>query len=101
MEQPTATTWNSVNILLAHPVSGPDGAVFIVTMREPDIEALEKIDNLGITSDKPMKVSQIKGVIVALTGLPEAVVNRIHRDDFTAIGEAAVPLLEAVKGGDS
>ena len=93
-------TWRTVEHKLIHPVAGADGNVSSVIFKEPDIEALEKIDDLNIMEGKPLKVAQIRGIIGALSGLPDEVLKRIHRDDFAALGDKAVPLLAAPEGTD-
>ena len=93
--QTPVATWRTVEHKLIHPVAGTDGNISSVVLKEPDIEALEKIDDLGIIEGKPMKVAQIRGIIGAVSGLPYEALKRIHRDDFAALGELAVPLLAA------
>lgn len=94
--------WGETTIPLKFPVDqGEAPKIEKVTLREPDGEALEKIDALGLEPGKPMRVAQINGIIAALSGLPIETVRKLHRNDIRDLGEAAAPLLEAEAGGPS
>ena len=62
-------------------------------LREPDIDGLEKIDDLGLTEGAPIKVSQIRAIIAILSGLPDETVKKFYKRDFAAVGEKLLPLL--------
>jgi hypothetical protein len=95
-----APVWKEIRHPLTHPIPDPETGEMIteIVMREPDVEALERIDGLGMEEGKRMKVSQIRGLIAALSGLPDATIGKMHKNDFAAIGEEAVPLLEGAPG---
>lgn len=84
--------WDVVRHTLDFPVDGPNGRVTEVTLREPDVEALEKLDDLGLKEGSPLKIGHIRAMIATLSGLPDEVVRQMHRRDFTALAEKLVPL---------
>lgn len=87
-------TWKTRTHALAHPVEFDGSAVHSITLREPDLDALERIEALGLPSgDELPSLVQVRGMIEALSGLPTALVGKLHRDDFTAVAAFVVPLL--------
>ena len=80
---------------LKHPVEADGKAFASITLREPDIEALEAIDDLAIEPGVRIKVRQLRSMIEILGDLPPEVVGKIHRDDFAKITVLVVPLLDA------
>ena len=71
-----------------------DGKIYTaITLREPDVDAREAIDDLGIEPGKPVRVRQMRGVIAALADCPDAVIGKIGKADFRALSEMVVPLL--------
>ena len=86
--------WEEFTHPLLYPVPTEGQTLASVTFREPDGEALEAIDNLNLDPGKPMRVSQVLGIIAALSGIPIDTVRKFHARDIRALGEAASPLLE-------
>jgi hypothetical protein len=72
---------------------GDEPAVTSITLREPDIEALEAIEALDVTEGTRMTVKQTKAVICALSGQPPEVIGKLHRDDYIALVEITAPLV--------
>jgi len=97
---PVAPPWPEIRHTLRFPITPPGGEVVSeVVCREPDVEALERIDNLGMVEGQPLKVAQIRGIIAALSGLPDDVIRKMHKTDFAGLTEKVVPLLELSAGG--
>lgn len=88
-----AEEWKSVTITLLHPIKVGELSLSTITLREPDLEALEKIDDIGFEAGMRPSVRQLRLAIEALSGQETQILNRLHKDDFEALGEAAVPLL--------
>lgn len=94
-----AKAWAEVTHTLAHPLPAGEGDKIVsITLREPDVEALEAIDNLGLEAGKPLRIREISAIIAALSGVPIEAVRKMHKSDFTALGALAVPLLEEKDG---
>jgi hypothetical protein len=79
---------------LKHPIKADEKTFVSITLREPDVNALEAIDDLAIEPGVRMKVRQVRGMIEILGDVPPAVVGKMHRDDFVKVTEMVVPLLE-------
>lgn len=90
--------WAEVKLTLSHPIETAEGMLSEITLREPDVEALERIDDLAMTEGQRLRVAQVRGIIAALSGQPDDVIKKLHKGDFAAIGEAAVPLLAEDQG---
>lgn len=94
----TAEVWQEVTHPLKFPVKiGDAEPIASISLYEPDVEALEAIDALGLKEGEQMTVAQLRGIVVALSRQPEAVIKKLHARDFKALGEEAVPLLEAAQ----
>jgi hypothetical protein len=85
--------WKTQTHTLAHPIKVGDREIKTVTMREPDIDALEAIEELDIEQGKPLKVKHMRGIIVALSDLTHEEAGKLHRDDLAGLGEFIAPLL--------
>ena len=88
--------WKSVRYPLKHPVTIGEKTYSAINLREPDVDALEKIDSLGIDDDKDKKlgVKDLRVMISALADVPDAVIGKLHKDDFLALAEEVTPLVE-------
>lgn len=86
--------WKIATHVLKFPVTVGDMAAAAVTLREPDVEALEAIDELGIVPGAALRVKQMRGIIEALGDAPPEVIGKLHRDDLAALGELLGPLLD-------
>lgn len=86
--------WKEVRHTLAHPVEGEAGQITEIVLREPDVEALERIDDMSLAEGQKIKIAQLRAIIAALSRLPDETIKRLHKDDFTVLGELAVPLLD-------
>lgn len=81
--------WKSKSVPLTHPIpegEGSDKKITAITLFEPDVEALEKIEDLGIEAGKKLSVKQIRGAIAAMSRLDDDVIKKLHRSDFEALG---------------
>lgn len=73
-----------------------DGALHTtITLREPDVDALEKIDDLDLVEGGRPKIRQMRSMIAAVADVSDAVIGKLHRNDMIALGELLAPLLEA------
>lgn len=86
--------WKEVRYALVYPVEGEDGLLTEIVLREPDVEALERIDDISLAEGHKIKIAQLRAIIAALSRLPDETVKKLHKEDFTALGELAVPLLD-------
>jgi hypothetical protein len=77
-----------------HPIEAEGKTFASITLREPDVDALEAIDELGIEPGVRMKVRQVRGMLVILGDMPDEAVGKMHRDDFAKVSEMIVPLLD-------
>lgn len=72
-----------------------DGALHTtITLREPDVDALEKIDDLDIADGGRPKIRQMRCMIAALADVSDTAIGKMHRDDLMALGELLGPLLD-------
>ena len=98
-------------LLYPIPVGEKTYSTFIMT--EPDVEALEKVEDLGVFNREPLKdasgavmidedgdpvlpplkVSEVRKLLVILGDLPEEVVLKMHPRDFNIVGKSVGPLL--------
>ncbi len=88
--------WKTSTVTLTHPVPlDAAGATTLskITFREPDVDALEAIEELGLKAGVRPTVKQLRGMIVALGDASDEIVGKLHRDDLGALGEAVIPLL--------
>lgn len=86
-------TWKTSTHVLKHPITVGDKTISSVTLREPDVEALETIGDLGISAGADVTVRQVAGLLVALADVSPEVIRKLHRSDFAALGEIVGPLL--------
>ena len=88
------TEWKSTIVTLAHPIPVSEGSVInAVTLREPDVEALEIIEDCGFVEGERPTVKQLRVAIVALSNLTEEQARKLHRDDFGKVCQAAIPFV--------
>lgn len=91
-----AVAWPEISISLKHPIEHMGTTVTRLTLREPDVEALERIETLGLVAGKNPTVAQTRGIIAALSGVAgdaDGLIKRLHKDDFAALAGHLVPLL--------
>lgn len=86
-------TWKIKAIALKHPITVGEKTIAAVVLREPDLNALEAIEELALKDGVPPSVAQLRGIIVAIGDQPDAIVGKLHRDDFAAITEEIAPFL--------
>lgn len=82
-------------VSLAYPIKIEGRTIREITFREPDIEMLEQIEELGVTEGQRPTIRQLKGLFVALGDQPAEIVGKVHRNDLVVLSEAAVPFLVA------
>mgnify|MGYP001106100179 CR=1 FL=1 len=90
-------SWKTVTHKLKFPIEFDGEKIEKITLREPDVEALEQIDELDIQPGKPIRVRQMRGMIAALGDAPDAALGKLHRDDLVALGELIAPLLDSAE----
>ena len=83
---------------LTGPIDYEEKNYSAITVREPDVDALGKIEELGIQEGERLTLLQLRGVISALADVPSGVIGKLHRDDFSALVELIGPLLHGSKG---
>lgn len=83
--------WRRLSYALIHPVSVGDRTVSTLILKEPDVEALEQIDELGLGDGDPTSVAKVRA---ALEDLPEAAGAPVLAlmDALKLDGEARVPV---------
>lgn len=79
---------------LKHPVTVDGEAYVTITIYEPNVAALEAIDDIGIVEEERPRIRHLRLVLAALTRIPNKVIGELHRSDFEALVEIAVPFLE-------
>lgn len=87
--------WQATTVDLDYPVTVDDRTYAEITLRAPNVEALERIEALGLSEGEPMTIGQTRQVIEALATVPPEVIGAVHRDDFARLAEVAVPLLDS------
>lgn len=92
--------WKSKTIQLLHPIKVGELSLTEVTLREPDLEAMEKIEEIGFEEGVQPTVKQVRLAIEALSGLETDKVKRLHKDDFAAVGAEVAPLLNGPTDSD-
>lgn len=94
--------WPSITHTLLYPlaVEGADPMTSI-EVREPDLEALERV--LAVVeahdladNDARIGLRTLRPLLAALTGIPDASLKRLHFKDATALMEKMAPLLEGL-----
>ncbi|SOC47672.1 tail assembly chaperone E/41/14-like protein [Rhizobium subbaraonis] len=90
--------WKTQAHPLKHPITIGDKTYAAVMLREPDADALEAIDDLGMKEGERARIGQLKGLLCALADVPGEVIGKLHRDDFIALQEIAIPLLHPSEG---
>ena len=88
------TEWKTHVHKLRHPIQHDGKVIAAVTLREPDVEALEQIDAIGLDAGTPVRVGQLRAIIAALSDVPADVIGKLHRQDFQDLGAACLPLLD-------
>lgn len=84
--------WKTKTVSLAHPIKIGERTVREIKLREPDVDALEQIEDLKLEPGKRPTIRQIKGMVVAMGGEPAEVIGRVHRTDMEALAAAMFPL---------
>lgn len=87
------SVWPEIKIPLAHPIKVGELSLTEITMREPDVAAMEVIEECNFVEGEKPTLKQLRSAIAALAKQPIEVLNQMHRDDFTKLAEAAVPLI--------
>lgn len=86
-------SWQTHTYILKHPVTVGDQSYTTLTVYEPNAATLEAIDDSGVVEGQRPKIGQLRLVLAALTRVTNEVIGQLHRDDFEALLEAAVPFL--------
>ena len=67
--------WREIVYPLKYPLPALEAGgapVTAITMREPDVEVLERIEEIGLVADKAPTIKQTREIISALSGIPPA-----------------------------
>lgn len=110
--------WKKATITLAYPVTVAGVTRSEVTIREPDLEALEVVQELGITEHflldddgKPQRdedgspllknptIKEMRKVLTVISDLPNEFIGKLHRDDYMKVAGAMLPLLFGPQDG--
>lgn len=87
--------WGTVTYPLIHPIPVDGGLKLMeIVFSEPNGEALEAIDELGMDEGKSPTIKQTLGLIRALSGQPKAITDKMHALDIKGASEAVGPLLQ-------
>jgi hypothetical protein len=87
--------WKTATVALDHPVSVPDGPeIASLTFSEPDVEVLERIEELDLAEGQKIKVRHLRVIAAALSRQPDDVIRALHARDFGKVVEAIAPFLE-------
>lgn len=95
--------WKTKTITLLHPIKVGELSLSSITLREPDLEAMEKIEEIGFEDGVQPTVKQVRLAIEALCGLDDQqlpLIKRLHKDDFAAVGAEVAPLLNGPTATD-
>lgn len=96
-----APIWPEAHVDLDHPIpDGKGGEIKRITFREPDVEALETMEELELVRGEPLKIRHLRIISAALSRLPNETIKKINSRDFTRLAEALAPFLEAAGGED-
>lgn len=91
--------WKSHTYTLLHPFQVGERSYTAIVVKEPDIDAAEAIEEIDFIEDVKPTIKQLRAAVVALSKLPNEVIGKMHRDDFTALCEVVVPLLSGSGNG--
>jgi hypothetical protein len=94
-------SWKTITHTLTHPINCAGKTYDRITLREPDVDALEAIEELGLEEGAKMGIKQLRGVIVALCDLDDAAIGKMHRTDLMAMGELIAPLLSGSESDEA
>ncbi|EPE98441.1 phage tail assembly protein [Rhizobium grahamii] len=89
MDSSSLPAWATITYPLIFPV----GDLTTLTFSEPNGEALEAIDELGIEEGKTPSVRQTMGLISALSGVPVETIRKFNQRDIKGAANALVPLV--------
>ncbi|WP_099867835.1 phage tail assembly protein [Pararhizobium haloflavum] len=89
-----SSTWKTRTHVLKFPVTLGEKHIAAVTVREPDVDALEAIEGLEIENGESLTIKQMRGLISALADCPSEAIGKMHRSDLEALGEVVIPLLQ-------
>lgn len=95
-ETNSAVAWGEARYPLLFPVPVDGGAqISELVFREPDGEALEAIDELGIKEgpNEQPSIKQINMLISILSGQPIEIVRKMNKRDIEGASKAFAPLL--------
>lgn len=85
--------WKTITVPLLHPIKVGELFINEFVLSEPDVEALELLDEAGFQDGVQPTTKQVRIAIEALCRQPYDVVKRLHKDDFASIGGQVAPLL--------
>ena len=92
--------WKTHSLPLAYPITvgeGPDAKkIEAIVLREPDLEALEKLDEGGVLDGAGMSIKQVRLCLEAMSDVPAEAIRKMHASDAMKAAEALGPLLESL-----
>ena len=90
----TSPEWAVVTVPLLFPLDGPGGKIAEIVLREPDAEQIEEIEEISLKEKRQTAV--LRHTISILSGVPADALKKLNARDYTALAEAAGPLLEVM-----
>lgn len=96
-ETNSAVAWGEARYTLLFPIPVEGGAqISELVFREPDGEALEAIDELGIKEgpDEKPTMKQINALLSIMSGQPIEIIRKMNKRDIMGASEKFAPLLE-------
>lgn len=85
--------WKTETVTLDHPITKGDKKISSITLREPNVDMLEEVEELGIEPGSRIRVKQMRGIIAILGDVPTEDLGGLHRDDMKKLADVAAPLL--------
>lgn len=85
--------WKTKVHSLKYQIQHDGKQIAAVTVREPDVQALETIDDLGIVEGKRPTIKQSVALVAAMADVPIEVIRKLHKADFQSLMELVVPLM--------
>lgn len=86
--------WVTITVKLTFPITFGEETISSITLREPNIGAVEELDALSLKEGEAPTVEQSRKMIAILSGVSAEALKQAHTKDFAALVEAVTPLLE-------
>ncbi len=91
--------WPSISVTLNYPVDIPGhGKPKKLVFREPDVEALERIEALNLKEGAQVKLFEVRAIAEALAGFPEGSLKKLNHRDIKKVSEEVAPFFQVALG---